>query len=315
MDTKYQSRPLTTIFVTTVGDEENFSDCMAHLSLQTVSRPIEIIDHVAPLSAALQQMHERCRTPFYIQVDEDMMLFPEAVEKLEQRIERSAPEVALICAPLWDCDTSGPIQGLKIYRHSIVSRFRYEDCLSCETQQLSRIVAAGFVADLLPLKGRSGCFGEHGKHYTPEMIFKRWQRIFQKHMELGQRQWIEPWPRRLLDRYIENGKTLDLYALLGAIAGIVGAPAADREKDWREANLALERVQKYFPTVCTPFQGERANGKSPMAAAPARPGRAISGVSSFLPATTGSWWRRTQRRAIQLWRAARSSGTRSGAPT
>ena len=50
----------TTIFVTTVGDQVNFADCMEHLAAQTVQRPIDVIDHVAPMSAAFQPAAGAC---------------------------------------------------------------------------------------------------------------------------------------------------------------------------------------------------------------------------------------------------------------
>src|ERR1700688_4918176 len=141
----------TTVFVTTIGDQVNFDDCMAHLECQTLGCHIEIIDRVAPMSAAFQQMHERCKTPFYVQVDEDMILFPEAIQKLEERIREAAPEVALICAPLWDCDIEHTIQGLKISRHSIVKHFPYEDAVGCEVALVERLRAAGYTAVSLPM--------------------------------------------------------------------------------------------------------------------------------------------------------------------
>jgi hypothetical protein len=242
----------TTIFVTTIGDEVNFADCMEHLRAQTVQRPIEIIDHVAPMSSALQQMHVRCTTGFYMQVDEDMILFPDAVAKLEEMIRKSSGQVAMVCAPLWDCDTEQPIYGVKIYRHEIVRQFPYQDSISSETQQLDRIKAAGFEVELLPLTDRLGCLGEHGKHYTPETIFRRWQRLFHKHEQLGHRAWIEPWAEKLLDRYIVSKDKTHLYALLGAVAGIAGDPAPDRELDWRVPNRALGRIQRYFPIAERP---------------------------------------------------------------
>lgn len=239
--------PETTIFVSTVGDEANFADCMQHLRAQSVQRPIEIIDHVAPMSAALQCMQDHCASAFYIQVDEDMILFPEAVEKLEERIQKASGQVAMICAPLWDCDTEQPIYGVKIYRHAVVRQFPYQETLGCESQQIERIKVAGFEVDLLPLTDRSGCLGEHGKHYTPETIFRRWQRLFRKHEQIGHRGWIEPWAEKLLERYMASGDKTHLYAFLGAVAGIAGDPAPDRELDWREPNAALARIQRYFP--------------------------------------------------------------------
>ena len=164
----------TTVFVTTIGDEANFTDCLGHLREQSVRCPIEIIDHVAPISAALQEMHRRCHTENYIQVDEDMLLFPTAIETLRSRMQRADRNVAMICAALWDCDAERPIYGVKIYRHSIVRNFPYENTTSCERTQLAQIRHAGYSVDLLPLEHRNECLGEHGKHYTPETIFKRW---------------------------------------------------------------------------------------------------------------------------------------------
>jgi hypothetical protein len=237
----------TTIFVTTIGDQPNFTDCMAHLHTQSIRAPIEIIDRVAPMSAAFQEMQRRCRTSYYVQVDEDMILHPHAIETLRNCMLAAPGSVAMICAPLWDCDAELPIYGIKIYRASILQQFPYQNTLSCEIDQLARIRAAGYDVILQSLRDRSICLGEHGKHYTPSTIFKRWQRCFQKHHRFGNMTWIEPYAHRLLERYVETGGTLHLYAFLGAVAGITGSLPADREVDWRELNPALEQLRRYFP--------------------------------------------------------------------
>jgi len=236
----------TTVFVTTIGDEPHFSRCIEHLQAQSVARPVDIIDHQAPMSSALQQMIDRCKTPYYVQVDEDMMLFPNAIETLERMIEDSPATVAMICAYLWDCETQKAIQGVKIYRHAVVKQFPYRDTLSCEIEQIARMKAAGFTIKILPPGDQSACFGTHGGHYTPETIFKRWQRHFQKHHQIGNMKWIEPWPERLLERYLESRDVVHLYAFLGAVAGITSDAPPDRELDWREPNSALTSLKRYF---------------------------------------------------------------------
>lgn len=236
----------TTIFVTTIGDEENFKDCMDHLTAQTVSRPVDIIDRVAPMSAAFSEMHRRCVTPFYVQVDEDMILFPDAIATLEQRIRDGPDNLAMVCAPLWDCDTRQPLYGVKIYRHGIVKQFPYHSALASESIQLQQIRSAGYVVDLLPLT-QDACLGEHGKHYSPATIFVRWQRLLQKQLVYGNRHWVAAWPKRLLDRYVETQSPVHLYAVLGSIAGITGAPLPDTELDFTKPNEALARIRAYFP--------------------------------------------------------------------
>jgi len=235
-----------TVFVSTIGDKLNFQDCMTHLRDQSVRFPIEIIDRVAPMSAAFQRMQDLCRTDFYVQVDEDMILFSHAIKTLRSLMHSAPKNVAIICAPLWDCDAERAIYGVKIYRTSIVKRFAYKNVMNCEVEQLDRIKAAGYEIGLQPLSRRSACLGEHGKHYTPKTIFKRWQRCFQKHHRYGNMAWVEPYARSLLDRYVASGETVHLYAFLGVISGIVGPPPDDREQDWRESNLAYEQITRYF---------------------------------------------------------------------
>ncbi len=237
----------TTVFVTTVGDRTNFLDCLEHLRAQTVRCRIEVIDRVAPMSAAFARMHKLCTTLYYVQVDEDMILHPDALGKLHDLMLTAPPEVALVCAPLWDCDVESPILGVKIYRHSIVRQFPYQDTLSCEVKQLDELRVAGYKAQLLSTEDASLCVGEHGKHYTPETIFRRWQRHFHKHNRLGHLAWLEPWPARLMERYATTRDPLHLYAALGAIAGIAGRADPNRELDWRDIDPALQRMRYYFP--------------------------------------------------------------------
>lgn len=241
-----QSEAETTVFVATIGDQEHFCKCIEHLRSQSVVRPLEIVDHVGPLSAALQQMIDRCNTPFYVQVDEDMALFPESIKMLECLIKQAPPGVAMVCAYLWDCETQQAIQGVKIYRHAVLKQFPYRDTLSTETEQIARMKAAGFTIKILPSGDRSTCFGEHGSRYTPKTVFDRWQRHFQKHHKIGNMRWIEPWPERLLERYLESRDLVHLYAFLGAVAGITSDAPPDRAVDWKETNRAFESLQRYF---------------------------------------------------------------------
>ena len=71
-----------------------------------------------------------------------IILFPNAIETLRKSIEAASKHVALVCAPLWDCDAQRPIYGVKIYRWPIVKQFPYENNASCEIEQLTRLRAA-----------------------------------------------------------------------------------------------------------------------------------------------------------------------------
>jgi glycosyltransferase involved in cell wall biosynthesis len=240
-------RSEVTVFVTTIGDETNFNDCQRHLDRQTVRFEREIIAFVAPMSAAFNEMLKRCRTKYYVQVDEDMQLFPDAIEKLIEELRRAPEHVSHVAAPLWDCHLDRPLWGVKAYRHDILRRFPFKDTLSCEIQQLDELAKEGFDVLTLPLRwNRRECFGEHGKHFTPRTIFERWERIMQKRRALRRLHWLQPWPARLLKRYVRTGSELDLYAFLGAVSGIVRELPPDREADFRSVNEEFERLNEYF---------------------------------------------------------------------
>ena len=59
-------------------------------------------------------MIARCTTPYFIQVDEDMVLHPDAVSRMEQQMAQAPADVGMICFHLYDEDRECPIQGVKI---------------------------------------------------------------------------------------------------------------------------------------------------------------------------------------------------------
>jgi hypothetical protein len=193
-------------------------------------------------------MPDRCQTPFYIQVDEDMLLFPHAVRTLYGLMAAAPEKTAIICAPLWDCDVNRSIYGLKIYRHQVVRHFPYENVFSCERVQVQRIEAAGYEVVFLPLGTRESCVGEHGKHYTLRTVFRRWRRLMRKRRRYGNHcARGVPGPRFLLERYLNTKEPRHLYALLGAIGGLVGDLPPDRELDYRDQDPDFARLMEHFP--------------------------------------------------------------------
>lgn len=236
-----------TVFVLTIGDDANYANAMRCLERQTVQFRLDVIRRMAPLHEAFNQMHRRCETPYFVQVDEDMMLFPHAVETLFDRIVASQENVAIIAAPLWDCDVEMPIHGVKVFRHQIVVRFPYRDSFSCDIAQMDQLLAAAYGIEELPLAPWH-CLGEHGKFYTPRTIFQRWQRLVHKQRRSPKLRWVETWPRKLSKRYRRTGSELHLWALLGAVSGIVGELPPAQEQDFRVRQVEFERLEQYFGT-------------------------------------------------------------------
>ena len=225
-----------TVFVSTVG-AASFPDCMTHLAAQDCRFGLEVIEGLAPMSAAFQRMLDRCSTPFYVQVDEDMILRPSAVRRLHQRMQDSADDVALIVGWLWDVHLGRAIQGVKIFRHSIASRYPYADVESCEKDQLSRMQSDGFrylrPEGIVTTANDDAVHGLHGAHYDPRSVFERYSTLERKRLAHPDKlAWFAEHAPDFIRRFQADPTELNLMALMGLIAGRLSAGTAAGEKDY-----------------------------------------------------------------------------------
>jgi GT2 family glycosyltransferase/glycosyltransferase involved in cell wall biosynthesis/2-polyprenyl-3-methyl-5-hydroxy-6-metoxy-1,4-benzoquinol methylase/Flp pilus assembly protein TadD len=221
----------TTVFVLTV-DDPAFPSCMEALDRQE-GHPckLEIVRNVSPFSAAAQEMITRCTTSYFIQVDEDMILHPDAVSRMERLMSQAPSEVGMICFHLYDEDRECPIQGIKIYRTELLRRVSFKDLKASEMNLLDQMGEQGIRWVLHP-----DILGRHGTTYTPESIYRRYKTMYEKDI----RQWnlLTADIHRKAGKFRETGDILQLFALLGAAHGIIDAPRVpDREKDARAYNL------------------------------------------------------------------------------
>lgn len=245
----------TTVFVLTV-DDPVFSACKAALDAQRGTRfGLEIIRNVCPFSAAAQRMITDCRTDYFIQVDEDMILQPDAVASMEAVMAAAPDDVGMICFHLFDDDRDLPIQGVKIYRTALMRSLAFQDVKASEMDLLEQMGRRGIHWILHPdVKGR------HGTAYTVDSIYRRYKTMYEKDV----RQWnvLTSDIRRKADAYRQSGDPLQLFALLGAAHGIINAPlAADREKDARVYGLheldVFGRLLLTNPPLTQPYSAAR----------------------------------------------------------
>ncbi|HLX28335.1 MAG TPA: glycosyltransferase [Casimicrobiaceae bacterium] len=251
-----------TVFVSTVGTN-SLPACLAHLAAQDCRFRLRMIENVAPMSAAFQAMLDGCETPHYVQVDEDMLLNPDAIRRLHASMKGAPGNVALVVAYLHDVHLDMPVQGVKIFRHDIVRRYPFADVQSCELDQIDRMRADGFTYRVMASDEESGAnesaafpfriLGIHGGMHTPRSIYERFRTLElarRKHARRFRHQ--EAWPGMLLERFLERRDPLDFYALMGMLAGTLApASAGTREKDFRTyASLpGLDRVIAFMRDV------------------------------------------------------------------
>jgi hypothetical protein len=212
-----------TVFVTTVG-YPTFERCMECLQAQDCDFRLKVIENVAPMSAAFQRMLDECETPFYVQVDEDMLLYPQAVRTLYERMSRLDDAVAMYAACLYDEHIERAILGIQITRTEIARRYPLRDVEGFEWEQRSRWRCDGYtyVLERVEGTGRNSpqTLGLHGTYWTPLAIYVRYFVLeLKRRMGTGSHSWVPPEAGKLLERFLERRTELDLYALGGILAG------------------------------------------------------------------------------------------------
>lgn len=214
-------RDAVTVFVTTVG-APTLARCLDHLAAQDCRFEQVLIDHVAPMSVAFQRMIDQCRTPFYVQVDEDMLLAPHAIRSLYDAIAGAPPTVAAHVADLYDEHLERCIFGVKIFRHEIVRRFPLRSIDAFEVDQFERLEADGYSYTLTspgehPVAGET--LGRHGTEWTADSVFERYFTLEKRRQSHPARMdWLEAQRARFLERILENPTEADFFALQGIIA-------------------------------------------------------------------------------------------------
>lgn len=205
-----------TVFVISAGFNPNYVDCIKALEKQTVKFNIDIIKDYNPMHVAFQEMINRCKTDYYVEIDEDMILMPMAIEMMYNTISTVDEKCAMVGYKLHDFHINFNIYGVKIYKHNIFKNYPYNNntSVSCEMEQLQRIKDDGYTYQLF-----GDILGEHSPKWTEELIFERYFNLMEKYKEFGY-SWLEEVPRKLWKLFQENPSKLNLSAMLGAYTSI-----------------------------------------------------------------------------------------------
>lgn len=135
---------------------------------------IVLVRDVSPFHRALNQGAATVRTPFFIQVDADMTLDPDCVERLAACL---ADTVGMVTGFLRD-PLYGRIEAIKLFRTACVQRHPFRDSLSPDTDFVADIARDGW-SDIYALRphGRRDVdwhtFGEHDPGYSPLYTFAK----------------------------------------------------------------------------------------------------------------------------------------------
>ena len=286
-----------TVFVTTVG-APTFETCLERLRQQDCSFTLEIIDHVAPMDRAFQRMMDTCRTPYYVQVDEDMLLYPHAVRTLYETIARADPHMAMYAADLYDAHLARCILGVKIFRHDIVRRYPFEAMDSFESVQTARMARDGFpyftsAPGQTPVAGQT--LGLHGVRWTPQLIYERYATLERRRrIYPSQLHWFPPYHARFLQRFLDDPCEENFFALQGVLAGVLASRGGEAAaKDYRRygALPGFAPLRRFLQELEAPPQSEADHDNNAPEISRSNGSRRNKGARRILTSKRNGTWR------------------------
>lgn len=232
------------------------------------------------MSAAFQAMPDRCRTRYFVQVDADMVLEPDAVERLYERIRRSGLRTYQVSGQLYE-EGFGPGGAVKCWKRAVFRLLRFRDVRTVDRDFYRRAGRLGLRRDIV-----GEIVGRHLPRYSPASEYLKTKGDVEKWRFLGRpaEQYALPLLDELLAGYPESRQRL-LGALVGALTG---PERLARSKDVRHEREVLAGVLAFLhrdlalePAPDLDADGLRARFAAAYADEPARARLAESVLGSF----------------------------------
>jgi hypothetical protein len=144
---------------------------------------VNVIMNIAPTNRAYNQMRERCKTPYFIQLDEDMELQEDAIQICMNQIEKSSrdrrtflhtfklidTELGVGNPPIIDC--------LKLYNNTIMQNYPTHNNGETAVSSVDYLWHAPILNNGYLMNTTSIIIGNHGKHRSNYDLFLRYCKI------------------------------------------------------------------------------------------------------------------------------------------
>ena len=160
--------------VLTIG-ESTTQEAIDSIERQTL-RPCEtiIVRNISPFHDAMNTGVAQVRTPFFVQVDADMILDPHCIAALRHGMR---PNIGIVVARLRDA-LVGQVVGVKLFRTKCFETSRFSDSITPDTDFANAIEHAGWRTRFIGKTGAAeldhwDSFGEHRPAYTPAYAYRQ----------------------------------------------------------------------------------------------------------------------------------------------
>ena len=163
-------RPEISAVVLSVG-EPYAQRALDSLAAQTIPlRKVVLVENVSPFSRALNEGVRQVETPFFVQVNADMILDPRCVETL---LDFAEDDAGIVVAELRDA-LAGTTVGVKLFRTACFQREGMRDSLAQDTDFVRRLERQGWrTVYVTSADGERPTLGEHRPDYTAAYAFRK----------------------------------------------------------------------------------------------------------------------------------------------
>lgn len=170
-DTKNDIR-LTIFIVTIQGYQLKHTLDAINKLPTTIPFLVNVIMNISPTSKAYNEMRIRCKTDYFVQLDEDMVLMPNAIEMLSPFFINRSKNIFLFSYYLIDEYLGiGPnklLEGLKLYNNHIMKKYPTSNDFSVSVSSVDRIWHKKIEADgFLQRNITYAPIGYHAKYRKP----------------------------------------------------------------------------------------------------------------------------------------------------
>lgn len=178
--------------VLTVGERttERALDSVRRQTLQP--EQVVVVEGARPFHRAFNSAFARVETPYFVQVDADMVLDPDCLEVLRGAM---SPRTGIALGALRD-PLIGKIAGVKMFRSSCLESFRLRDTIDPDVDYSRTLARLGWSTDYLTghrrPAARSGALGAHLPDYTLPYVFGTYYALGRRYghrVNLGTLRW------------------------------------------------------------------------------------------------------------------------------
>lgn len=172
-----------TIFLITISSNQLIYslESINNIDIDTGSVLVNCIKDICPTFKAYNEMRLRCKTKYFIQNDEDMEMFPNCLDIINNAIKKSNDKIIFNSFKLIDnklgIGTPPIIDCLKVYNQNIMINYPTRSNSNLQTSSVDTMWHAPILADGYTINHTNIIIGYHGKHRSDFDILLRYCKI------------------------------------------------------------------------------------------------------------------------------------------